>query len=149
MSEQDRFNLGKLAKEIVVSRLKDVQDAPGVAAEVVKRTIVAGVQGTRASGQDPRATVREICRGAMTGLLLIEKDLPESTVRILERLTEAAAEVQRDPQELMTWALEGVSGIAPMISKEAAWKIRDAINRKYMGVGEVFDKLCKAASAAR
>src|SRR5438552_4050606 len=72
---QDDFNFGQLTKEMVTNRLKEVHDAPTVAAEIARKTIVAGVQGTRASGQSPQETVTQIVKGAMSGLLLIDKYL--------------------------------------------------------------------------
>ena len=146
MPQSDAFDFGKLTKEMVASRLQEVQNAPSVAADIVKATIVAGVKGTAAWGQDPRQTVAGICEGAMRGLLLIDKDLPAAAGEILARLAGAAQEAALDPQELMTWALEGMARVAPVVPRETVWRMREAIDRRFMGVGEVFDKLCKGAT---
>lgn len=143
MSESDRLDLGKLAKEIVASRLKDVPDTAAVAAEVVKKTIVAGVGAARARGEDPHLTVQDVCKGSMQGLMLIDKDLPTAAAAILGQLSDAAQELHLDPQELLTWALEGFAKLSAILQPEDLYKIRDGINKQYMGAGDVFDKLCK------
>ncbi len=138
----DQYNLGELTKEMVASRLKSLEDAPAVAAEIVKKTIVAGVQGTRHAGQSPQVSVQQICRGAVAGLLLIDKDLPKSAVCMLDKMAEASQEIQLAPEDLMTWAMEGIASMANVIPLDVQGRIRDAINDKYMGAGEVFEKLC-------
>lgn len=143
----DQFNFGKLTKEIIASRLKDAADAPAIAAEVVKRTIVAGVTATRnsATPQEAHQTVVEVARGAMLGLMLIDKDLIASAKAILGRLAEAADEIHADPQELLTWALEGIAKATPAMQRDVVYQMRTEIDRAYMGVGEIFDKLCAKA----
>lgn len=141
----DQFNFGKLTKEMIAGRLKEAADAPRVAAEVVKRTIVAGVRATQASTtkQDPQRTVVEVCRGAMTGLMLIDKDLVAGALAILGRLAEAAQELGLDPQELLTWALQGFAKLAPAAPRDVIYKMRLEIDKAYMGAGDLFDKFCK------
>ena len=143
----DKFNFGQLTKEIIVSRLQDIATAPDVAAEIAKKTIVSGVRGTAGSGQSPQETVEQICLGAMRGLLLIEKDLPRGAGQILKRMSEAATELHVDPNDLMTWAMRGIAGIAPMISDEIQWKIREQIEEDFQGAGEVFSRLCVEAKS--
>lgn len=147
MGESERLDLGRLAKEIVASRLKGVADAPTVAAEIVKKTIVAGVQATKARGEDPHLTVQDVVQGALHGLILIEGDVIAATVAIMGRLSEAAQEVHIDPQELLTWALEGAAKLTPVVDRDVMYRIRVAIEKQYMGVGEVFDKLCAKEKA--
>ena len=48
----------------------------------------------------------------------------------------------------MTWAMEGLARIPRVISKDMQYKVRDAIEQKYMGAGPVFDKFCEAAHKA-
>ncbi|MBI5202604.1 MAG: hypothetical protein HY925_13520 [Elusimicrobia bacterium] len=143
MSEPERLDLGKLTKEIVSSRLVDVPDAPAVAGEVVKKTIVAGVTAARARKEDPRLVVQDVVHGAMMGLILIDKDLPTAAASIMANLSEAANEVHVDPQEMLTWALEGMAKGMKMASPDVEYKIRAGIDKQFMGAGEVFDKLCK------
>ena len=145
MSETEQIDLGKLAKEIVASRLKDIADTAPVAAEIAHKTIVAGVHASRATGKSAQRAVQEVCRGTLYGLLLIDKDLNASAMAILDRLPGTAQDIKMDPQELLTWALEGMSKVSTMMNPGALWKLREQINEKFMGVGELFDKMCEKA----
>ncbi|MBI4385970.1 MAG: hypothetical protein HY551_01180 [Elusimicrobia bacterium] len=143
----DKFNLSQLTQEIISSQLKGSPDAPSMAAEIAKKTIVAGVRGTQTSGQIPQETVEQICLGAMKGLLLLEKDLPKAAVHILNRMAEASSELHMDPEEMMTWAMRGISRITPLVSTDIRWNIQRAIEDQYMGAGEVFARLCGEISS--
>ncbi len=143
MSESDRLDLGKLTQEIVSSRLMDVADVSAVVGEVVKKTIVAAVGAARARKEDPHLVVGDVCFGAMKGLMLIDKDLPAAASAILANLSEAANEVHVDPQEMLTWALEGFAKLTTVAQDDAIYKIRAAIDKQFMGAGDVLDKLCK------
>lgn len=139
----DQFNFGQLTKEMIMSRLKEASNASEAAAEIAKKTIVAGVQATRTAGQNPKETVEEICYGAMSGLLLIEKDLPQSAILILRNLAEISNELNAEPSELMTWAMGGIAKISAVISRDILYDIRCRIEEEYQGTGEVFAKLCE------
>lgn len=141
MPSGDQYNFGRLTKEMVVSRLKGITDAPAVAAEIAKKTLIAGVRSTQGLGQDPAETVRQVCHGAMSGLLLIEKDLPQSAVKILQCMAEVSQELHLDPASAMTWAMEGIAKTAAMAPAQVRWSIRSAIDEAFMGAGEVFEKL--------
>lgn len=141
----DQFNLGQLTKEMVVSRLKEVEDAPAAAAEIVTKTIISAVKSTRAAGQSPRDTVAEITWGAISGLILIEKDLPRGAALLLKGLAEVSASLDLEAADLMTWSLEGMARIAPVATPEIRARLREAIETEFMGVGEVFDGLCEQA----
>lgn len=139
----DQYNFGQLTKEMIVNRLRDASNAPEAAAEIAKKTIIAGVKSTQAAGQSPKETVKEICYGAMSGLLLIEKNLPQAAVFILRDMAEISNELRLDPSELMTWAMGGIAKIAAVVPREASYDIRAKIDEEYQGVGEVFGKLCE------
>lgn len=143
----DQFNLGALTKEMVVSRLKEVEDAPAEAAAIVTKTIISAVQSTRAAGQDPKDTVAEITWGAVSGLILIEKDLPRGAALLLKGLAECAASLNLDAADLMTWSLTGLARMAPVASPDMRARVREAIEHEFMGVGEVFDGLCEQAKS--
>lgn len=141
------FHLDALTKAMLDVALSGPSASIQGAAEVVASTIVSAVVSTR-SGQAPRETVIQICKGAMGALLLKEKNLTEGAVEILKRMAEASQTLALDPQELLTWCLEGIAGISPMISPDARQQIRDAVNDLYMGTGEIFEKFSDAACRA-
>lgn len=143
---EDAYNFAELTKNMITSRLKESADAPTMAAEIAKTTIISGVKSIRGSRQDAMEAVRQICFGAMSGLLLIEKDLPLGTIKILQSLTDVSQELQIEPSELMTGAMESVARVSRLVSAETRWKIREALEENFNGTGEVFDKLCEKFS---
>ena len=73
MDNPDGYDFEKLAREITMTRLKDVsaETAAATAAEVASKIIIAGVAST-GKRQDPQLTVTGVCRGVMSGVLLVE-----------------------------------------------------------------------------
>lgn len=145
MSEAQTIDFGKLAKDTVSSRLKGIEDTAPVAAEIAHKTIVAAVTSARAKSEDPAKAVESVCRGTLSGLVLIDKDLVSASMAILGRLAQTAQDVHVDPQELLTWALQGIAKVSPMLSAQALWKLREQIEAKFMGVGPIFDEMCENA----
>ncbi|MBI3552892.1 MAG: hypothetical protein HY077_10280 [Elusimicrobia bacterium] len=45
----EEYDFEKLAREIVASRLSEIEKAPEAAGEIAKKIIVAGVQSTRSA----------------------------------------------------------------------------------------------------
>jgi hypothetical protein len=140
------FDFERLAKEIVVEKMKDAPDPSALAAEVVHKIAVSGLNGTRAR-QEPRLTVAAACRGVMAGMLLIEKDLPKTAVALLAQMALIAQEASLDPAECMTWAMEGIAPIVKLAPGGAADAVEAAIEENFMGAGAVFQGLLRAAGA--
>ena len=142
----DDFNLEKLAKEIVVERLKDVPDAVTGAGEVAHQIISKAITGTQAR-QTPRDSVIATCRGLMSGMLILEKNLPSTAVAILSQMSVVANETNQDPADLMTWAMEGIAPVARLAGSQAREGIEQAIDAAFMGAGQVFASACETAGA--
>lgn len=142
----DDFNLEKLAKEIVVERLANIADAPDGAGQVARQIVIKAVTGTRAR-QAPRETVAAVCRGLMSGMLLLNQDLPRTAVAILSQMGAVAEATHQDPAELMTWAMEGIAPIATLAGGHARENIEAAIETAFMGAGGIFTVLCETAGA--
>jgi hypothetical protein len=142
----DDFNLEKLAKEIVIERFKNVADAPSGAGEVARLVVTKAITGTQAR-QTPRVTVTATCRGLMSGMLLLEKDLPRTAVAILRQMNAVAVETHQDPAELMTWAMEGFAPVAKLAGRHSCESIKHAIDADFMGAGNVFASACEMAGA--
>lgn len=140
----DDFNLEKLAKEIVVERLKGVADAPAGAGEVARQIVTKAVTGTQAR-QAPRDSVTAVCRGLMSGMLILEKDLPATAVAILSQMSVVAAATHQDPAALMTWAMDGIASVAALAGRHTCEGIELAIEAAFMGAGQVFASACEAA----
>ncbi len=142
----DDFSLEKLAQEIVVERLKGVADPPHGAGEVARQMVTKAITGTRAQ-QAPRDTVSAVCRGLMSGMLILEQDLPRTAVAILSQMSAVAAAAQQDPADLMTWAMEGIAPIAKLAGGQTCNAVSDAIEAAFMGAGQVFASACDTAGA--
>lgn len=142
----DAFNLEKLAKEIVVERLKGVEDPYAGAGEVGGQIVTKAITGTQAV-QAPRDSVVAVCRGLMSGMLLLEKDLPRAAVAILSRMSRVAEETHQDPAELMTWGMEGIAPIAKLAGGHVSSSVEEAIESNFMGAGSVFAQVLVSAGA--
>jgi hypothetical protein len=140
------YDFEKLAKEIVVEKLKDAADSPALAAEVAHKLVVSGIAGTGAR-QEPRITVASACRGVMAGMLLIEKDLPKTAVALLTKMALIAQESNLDPADCMTWAMEGIAPVVKLASGGAGDAVGAAIEENFMGAGQVFAEILRTAGA--
>jgi hypothetical protein len=140
------YDFEKLAKEIVVAKLKDAADPVAVAAEVVHKIAVSSLKGTDGR-QEPRVTISAACRGVMAGMLLIEKDLPKTAVALLGQMALIAQESNLDPAECMTWAMEGIAPIVKMAPKGSDDAVGAAIEESFMGAREAFQAILNASRA--
>lgn len=140
----DAFDFEKLAKEVVTGRLAEVGDVPAACAEVARQMIVSAVTST-GTRQDPRKTVTDVCRGMMSGALLLNKDLPPVAVALLSETAGIANEVNIDPMEMMTWAIEGIAVVCHTAGANYESAVQEAIEAKFMGAGEAFAAACQAA----
>ena len=141
---EDDCNLEKLAREIVVSRLAGAADASEEAALVGRELIISAVKAT-GERQHPMVTIILILRGVMGGLLLIDKDMPSAALAILREAGEAAEEIDLERESVMTWALEAIAEISPMMPPGVRQTILAQIADSYNGVGPVFNELCSQA----
>jgi hypothetical protein len=140
------YDFEKLAREIVIGRLKDVEDAPTTASEMARKIVVAAVLSTR-SRQDPRVTVTDSCRGVMSGMLILEKNLASAAVALLVQMAFVAQEANLDPADCMTWAMEGIAPVAKLAPGGAVDSIRASIEENFMGAGTVFEDILRTAGA--
>ena len=83
----------------------------------------------------------------MSGIYLLEKDLPLTAVAILHQMSAVAVATHQDPAELMTWAMEGIAPIAKHAGGNACTEIQDAIEGSFMGAGGIFAEACRTAGA--
>ena len=139
MSESAQIDFDKLAKEIAVCEFAVGEPAPAAVAAVVRKTVVAALGTARGSAPLKLDAVREICRGAMKGLLQIDKPLAEPAAAILAQLALVAEERGIDLQEMLTRAVEGIASASDRLPEES--EIRVALEAQFLGVGELFDSL--------
>jgi uncharacterized protein (DUF111 family) len=130
MNEEPYF-FEPLTREMIVANLKDNPNATTEVAVIARKIIVAAIRGTTAAkaSQNPEQSVHQICKGIMEGLLLIEQDLAKAAVQILRNMAEAAQEVHLDPAQMMTWAMEGIAEIAPIVNPQLMNSIQSSVKR--------------------
>ncbi|MCX5790038.1 MAG: hypothetical protein NTX64_16270 [Elusimicrobia bacterium] len=134
MGESKRSEIERLTKEAVINSTVGGRGWVTAVAEVVRMAVVSGA----ASGRPTREVVLEACHGAVLGLRLVDKDLPEPAAAIIAKLAEAAEQTHSDLQDMLTWTAEGLAKASPDLPGEN--DIREAIDEKFLGVGELFDR---------
>ena len=138
------YDFEKLAKEIVVEKLKNSPDPSAVAGEVVHKIALAALKSTE-KRQEPRVTIAAACRGVMSGMVLIEKDLPKAAVALIAQMAQIAQEASLDPAECMTWAMEGIAPVVKVAPAGSADAVGDAIEERFMGAREAFQAVLQSA----
>ncbi|OIO06402.1 MAG: hypothetical protein AUJ52_12330 [Elusimicrobia bacterium CG1_02_63_36] len=145
----DKSPLKNATQSFVSEKIQGESSPLDAAARAADEMITAVVRKTAGrSGAVPKdEIVREVCHGAINALLLADLDLPKGAVILLDGMASVAQEVQVDPQELVTWALEGISRIANAVPKQKVADIAHAVDERFMGTAEVFRELCRKAAA--
>src|SRR5688572_33465531 len=115
----EAFNLAQLTKEMVVGQLRNLADPTLVAAEVVRGTLIARLNGPKMADHAKQEAVIEICRGAMAGLVLMECPLPRAVSQILIAVEAAAKAVDMDAEAAQIAALRGVSDVKRFVGEAA------------------------------
>ena len=126
----------------IVETLKGAPGATEKAAALAKRDILGAIK----SGTGTEEAVQQVCHGTLSGLLLIDADLPKSTVALLRALSDPNAGIGSDPTEVMTWGMEGIVRVAPSASPTVMHATGHAIESAFMGAGEIFRRLHADAS---
>lgn len=140
----EEYDFEKLAREIVASQWPQIEPGKGpqAAARLAKQSLISGVQATKLR-QEPQKTVRAVCRGVISGVLLAGGSLPETAACILSEMAAVADETALSPQDLMTWSMEGIAQAAQIAGADVQSKIQDAIEARFMGAGSVFGDICR------
>ena len=146
MSAPGAHDFEKMARELITSQLKTSPAA--TAAEVASKIIVTGVTKT-SPRPDPHLTVTGVCRGIMSGMLLIDKDLVVASVELVKSMAHLAQETHLDPAEMMTWAMEAIAAVSVLGPPDLGASVREALEHNFMGTGEVFGKLLAKAAEDR
>lgn len=137
----DAFNLAQLTKQMVVKGVAQEQKgAYAVAQDAVRETLGTYLCGMIPDNPEVRQGVREVARGAMTGMLLCDLPMAESALAVLRGVAEVSLGLPHDPTALLTGSIEGIAEMRLLLSIEALGVIETAIEREYEGSGEVFRK---------
>ena len=140
----DDYEFEKLAHDMVLNRVKKeeaLSNSCETAAQIVKELVLIAITYTRVK-QDPRFTLYKIFRGVMQAMFALGKDLPQTMIRLLQEIPNLADQLGIDFSSLMTWAMEGTASLSESFGRENCQKIRSNIEEKFMGAGDIFEKLC-------
>jgi hypothetical protein len=140
--ENPSYDFEKLSREIVLSRLKAPDAGPGEFSVIAKKTMLAALASTHFK-QDPRLTVRSICRGLVGGVFLSDANVADAASQLLSVLSEVGQEASIAPSDLMTWAMEGIAEIARMAPPGTQTAIADKIESTFHGAGPIFRQFCQ------
>lgn len=137
--------LEKAVRETVVSSLKTSAAAPAAAADLASRAIRDALTG----GMSAENAFIGAVQGALSGLLLLEQNLPESSVLLLKAVNEAAQQSNVDPMEAMTWSLTAMARVAVLGAEEVKYAIRTRLDQSFTDCGSLFIDLCQKAAGPR
>lgn len=145
----DELRLVQLTKEMVAEELRLLGDPCGTAANVVRKTLMAALQGS-APGDTPAARVIEdAVKGAMTALLLADHSMSRGSILVLEAVMDVSAKRDLDPTDSMRAALRGLADLRRFVDPARIDDIRLEIERHYMGAGEAFKECLSEAGIVR
>lgn len=139
--------LKEKTQDFVQKRIKNAGDPFEAASHAADEIIGAAVRKTEGKpGAISKADiVRDVCHGAMAGLLLADLDIAKGAVVLIGSMAEVAQEIKVDPAELLTWSLEGVARLTPLVSLQRMSDVGHAIDAQFMGTAEIFRELCRKA----
>lgn len=142
--DRDNYEFEKLAHDMTLARVTKEEPqykSRETSAEILRELVFLAITHTRVK-QDPRLTLKGIFRGIMQAMFALDKDLPETSVRLLQEIPNLSDRLVIEFSDLMTWAMEGIASLSGPLGRENCRKIRTKIDENFMGAGGVFDKLC-------
>ncbi len=145
----DRFNVGQLAKEMVVWRLTELEDPCMAAADIAKKTILIALENAQTLEPGHKLCVVDISAGTMTGLLLAEQNLSRGAACILKKSYDVAIQLNLNPTEIMELTLRGIVQIKKFTTTAQFGDIVTTITTEFMGVGETLQKICEETETLR
>lgn len=134
----DELRLVQLTKEMVAEELRILGDPCAAAAAVVRKTLMAALQGAAPGDTAPSRVIEDAVRGAMTALLLADHSMTRGSILVLEAVMDTASKRDLDPTDSMRAALKGLADLRRFVDPSRVDDIRLEIEAHYMGAGEVF-----------
>jgi hypothetical protein len=115
---------------------------------ILSDAIMAGVKAYPHGGPEAGPYVAAVSRGAMQGFFLLEKDLADISVKIMTLVAEVAMDSGLDTEFLMRWSLVGLAEAGEVGPPGTLDNIRGALDSAFLGVGRVFEDVCRDVAAA-
>ena len=137
----ENFKIGQLTKEMVVARLKKIEDPCVAAAQLVKKALAVVFKDKSPDDPTVATVIQDACHGGMTALLLAKQNLAKGSVLMLQVVSEVTLEAGLEPMRTMQSALLGIAELHQVVSSEQMEEIRREISAHYTGAGEIFSAL--------
>lgn len=134
----DELRLVQLTKEMVAEELRLLGDPCAAAASVVRKTLMAALQGSAPGDTPPARVIEDAVKGAMTALLLADHSMTRGSILIVEAVMDVTAKRELDPTDSMRAALKGLADLRRFVDPARIDDIRLEIEAHYMGAGEAF-----------
>ncbi|MBI2384518.1 MAG: hypothetical protein HYV14_00735 [Elusimicrobia bacterium] len=145
----DELRIVQLTKEMVAEELRLLGDPCAAAACVVRKTLMAALQGAPAGDTAPTRVIEDAVKGAMTALLLADHSMTRGSILILEAVMDTASKRDLDPTDSMRAALKGLADLRRFVDPSRIDDIRLEIEAHYMGAGEVFMEYLRGVPVAK
>ena len=145
----DELRLVQLTKEMVAEELRLLGDPCAAAASVVRKTLMAALQGAAPGDTPPARVIEDAVKGAMTALLLADHSMTRGSILILEAVMDVASKRDLDPTVSMSAALKGLADLRRFVDPSRIDDIRLEIEAHYMGVGAVFMNYLREVKVAK
>ncbi len=136
------FNLAQLTKEMVFHQLENLADPARIVAEVVRGTLVARLKGPIATPQEIQDTVRDVCKGAVAGMLLKNCPLPRGCAKVLLAARSYAKTAGLDRDAINLAALKGLADVRRFVDTKTVEEIKTALDETRVGTGAEFLHIC-------
>ena len=134
----DEMRLVQLTKEMVAEELRLMGDPCAAAASVVRKTLMAALQGDASGDTAPARVIEDAVKGAMTALLLADQSLTRGSILVVEAVMDVCTKRDLDPTDSMRAALKGLADLRRFSDPARMDDIRLEIEAHYMGAGEAF-----------
>ena len=134
----DELRIVQLTKEMVAEELRLLGDPCAAAANVVRKTLMAALQGAAPGDTPPVRVIEDAVKGAMTALLLADHSMTRSAILVVEAVMDVSTKRDLDPTKSMSAALKGLADLRRFVDPARMDDIRLEIEAHYMGAGEVF-----------
>ena len=145
----DELRIVQLTKEMVAEELRLLGDPCVVAANVVRKTLLAALQGAAPGDTPATVVIEDAVKGAMTALLLADHSMTRSSILVVEAVMDVATKRDLDPTDSMRAALKGLADLRRFVDPSRMDDIRLEIEAHYMGAGEVFMEYLREVKGAR
>jgi hypothetical protein len=112
--------------------------------EAARQAIRAVMQAAKVSGTGPTpAEITAAVRGAFEAVVLNNGDPVRTSVEIMHGVVEASQDLYLDNEFVMRAALVGVAAVGKQARQGTLINIRGALDEAFMGLGEVFEGVCR------